>query len=254
MTRVAGIVFLDVLACAHDPALGRHGARAAKNVSTALPPWPDPDPLATASVDTPLKELVGRVHGMTLEVVAASSREKINVASGVLARGGLVLTELRAVLVEGSDGDLQPAAEIAVLTTKGSFPARLAGVDAGVGVAVLGLPEAAGVLEGPRLAESSPGGADQLVALRASKKGPALLFEAIGFFMPGSDDPLRPRSAPGLPASFAGAPVFETHGQLAGLLIAGSKNNVLMVPAERLLEILDAVHLTDDAPLVDEHI
>jgi hypothetical protein len=191
---------------------------------------------------------------MTLEVVAASSREKINVASGVLARGGLVLTELRAVLVEGSDGDLQPAAEIAVLTTKGSFPARLAGVDAGVGVAVLGLPEAAGVLEGPRLAESSPGSADQLVALRASKKGPALLFEAIGFFMPGSDDPLRPRSAPGLPASFAGAPVFETHGQLAGLLIAGSKNNVLMVPAERLLEILDAVHLTDDEPLVDEHV
>lgn len=76
----------------------------------------------------------------------------------------------------------------------------------------------------------------------------------MGFSTPGSDDPLRPRSAPGLPASFAGAPVFDAREELAGLLVAGSKNDVLLVPAERLLEILDAVQLTDDEPLVDEHI
>jgi hypothetical protein len=254
MSRVAGIVFLGVAASAHESALSPHERRPVKNVSTALSLWPHEQPLATGSFDAPVERLVGRIYGMALEVVAASSPEKINVASGVLAGGGLVLTELRAVLVEGSDGGLQPAAEIAVLTTKGAFRARLAGGDARVGIAVLKLPESAEALDGPPLAEASPRSADQVVALRASKKGPALLFEAIGFSMPSSEDSLRPRPAAGLPASFAGAPVFDGRGKLAGLLVAGSRNDIRLVPAELLLEILDAVHLTDDEPLVGEHI
>ena len=68
MTRVAGIVFLDVLACAHDPALGRHGPTAVTNVSTAQSPGPHSDPLARASVDTPVKELERDVGGATVTV------------------------------------------------------------------------------------------------------------------------------------------------------------------------------------------
>src|SRR5205823_4611373 len=163
------------------------------------------------------------------------------------AGGGLVLTELRALLIAGPDGALHPAAEIAVLTTKGVFPARIAGGALDADVAVLELPEAARGLEGPPLAEGLS--SDPLLAVRASKQGTSLVFEVIEFSLKKSADALRLQSAAGLPAAFAGAPVFDERGALAGLLIGPSEREILLVPAARLAPMLERVH--PPAPAVD---
>jgi hypothetical protein len=57
-----------------------------------------------------------------------------------------------------------------------------------------------------------------------------------------AQDGLRLRSAPGLPTSFAGAPVFEVDAELAGLLVGRSGHDVVLVPAARLLQILERVN------------
>lgn len=223
-----------------------------KNASPAISPWTGPaaDPIAAWQADAGVEAVVNRVHGMAVQVVAASSAGMINVASGVLAGGGLVLTDLRALLVEGPGASLQPPAEIAVLTTKGAFPARVVGGAFDADVAVLELPEAARTLEGPPLAEGTTG--EQLLAVRASKEGPALLFEVVGFSLKPSQDALRLRTAPGLPLSFVGAPVFDAGGELAGLLVGPSEHDVVLVPSARLLEILGHVH--PPAAQADDHI
>jgi len=243
MIRVAAVLLLGVAACAHDHALDRREVGAMKNASPAISPWigPEVDPVAD---DAGPEALVNRVHGMAVQVFAGRAG-RINVASGVLAGGGLVLTDLRALLV-----DAQPATEIAVLTTNGAFPARLAGGALDADVAVLELPEEARVLEGPPLAEEIP--ADQLLAVRAAKQGTALLFEVIGFSVKQSEDALRLRSMPGLPVSFTGAPVFDTGGELAGLLVGPNEHDVVLVPSARLLEILGHVHPA--AAQADDHI
>jgi len=253
MIRVAAISFLGVVACAHDHALDRREVGAMKNASPAISPWTgaEADPVAAGQADAGAEAaVVNRVHGMAVQVFAAGSGEKINVASGVLAGGGLVLTDLRALLVEGFGGGLQPAAEIAVLTTTGAFPARLVGGAIDADVAVLELPEAARALEGPPLAEGTSG--NQLLAVRASKQGPALLFQVIAFSLKQSQDALRLRSAPGLPISFAGAPVFDAGGELAGLLVGPSEQDVVLVPSARLLRILDRIDTS--VPPVNDHI
>lgn len=252
MSRLAAILLLGAAACAHDRALDRGEVGAMKNNSPAISPWPGPvaDPVAAGSADGGAVAVIDRVHGMAVQVFAATSAEKINTAAGVLVGDGLVLTDLRAVQVEGPDGDLQPATEIAVLTTEGVFPARLVDAALDAGVAVLELPEAARPLEGPPLAERTS--SDQLLALRASKQGPALLLEVIGFSIRRTEDPLGLRSARGLPLSFAGAPVFDAGGALAGLLVSPSANDIVLVPAARLVQILARVHSPE--PQVGDHI
>jgi hypothetical protein len=251
MIRVAAVLFLGIAACAHDHALDRREVGAMKNASPAISPWtgPEADPIAAGQADADTQAVLNRVHGMAVQVFAAGNAEKINVAAGVLAGGGLVLTDLRALMVEGAGGDLQPAAEIAVLTTRGAFPARVLGGALDADVAILQLPEAARALEGPPLAE---GTGDQLLAVRAAKEGPKLLFEVIAFSISPSQDALGLRAAPGLPIRFAGAPVFDAGGELAGLLVGPNEHDVVLVPAARLLQILGRVH--PPAPQVDEHI
>jgi hypothetical protein len=137
-----------------------------------------------------------------------------------------------------------------VLTTTGAFPARLVDGALDADVAVLELPESGRALEGPPLAEGTSG--DRFLAVRAWKQGAALLFEAIGFSMKQSQDALGLRSAPGLPITFAGAPVFDTRGELAGLLVGPSERDVVLVPSARLRQILGRVH--PSAPQADDHI
>ena len=80
---------------------------------------------------------------------------------------------------------------------------------------------------------------DQLLAIRASKQGAALLFEVIGFSIARADgDADRLQSTSVLPLTFAGAPVFDAHGALAGLLVSRSEGDGLLVPASRLRQIL----------------
>jgi len=154
-----------------------------------------------------------------------------------MAGGGLVLTDLRAVLAKGADGALTPPSEIAVVTATGVFTARIAGVARDLDIAVLELPQAARGIEGPPLAEGSLTAGDQLFAIRASKQGTALLFQVIGFSIEAAGgDALLPAPAP--PPAFVGAPVFDARGELAGLLVSPSEQDGLLVPAKSLLEIL----------------
>lgn len=57
---------------------------------------------------------------------------------------------------------------------------------------------------------------------------------------------------PALPARFAGAPVFDFNGELAGLAVRPSEGEVLLVPASVLLEILNRLQPT--VPQQDDHI
>ena len=254
MTRFAAISFLFAAACAHDHAFDRGEVGAMKNASPAISPWSGPvaDPVGDASADAPVVALVDRVHGMVVQVFAARSAEKVNTASGVLAGSGLVLTDMRALLFDGSGGTMQVATEIAVLTTQGAFPARIVDSALDAGVAVLELPEAARELEGAPLAEGSGDVGDQLLALHASKQGPALVFDVIGFSVERTANPLRLRAAPALPIGFAGAPVFDSGGALAGLLVAPNGQDIIFVPPARLLQILTRVQ--SPAVQVDDHI
>jgi hypothetical protein len=256
MSRVAAIPFLLAVACAHDHAFDRGEVGAMKNSSPAISPWSGPvaDPVAGESPDAPVVALVDQVHGMVVQVFAARGADKINSASGVLAGGGLVLTDLRSLFFEGPDGKLQVATEIAVLTSQGAFPARIAGSVFDTGVAVLELPPLARELEGPPLAEGSSDVGDQLLAIRASKQGSSLLFEVIGFSVEqAAANQLVLRAAPGVPITFAGAPVFDAGGALAGLLVGPTGQDIIFVPPARLLQILTDVH-HPPATQVDEHI
>ena len=186
-----------------------------------------------------LGAVADRMHTMAVQVVASGGGEKVNVASGVLAGDGIVLTDLNAVLQQGDGGLPEPAGEIAVLTTKGVFPARIIGAAPDVDVAVLELPLAARGIEGPPLADGPSASGDQLLAIRALKQGAELLFEAIGFSIAGADgDADRLQSTSVLPLTFAGAPVFDARGALAGLLVSRNEHDGLLVPAARLRQIL----------------
>ena len=200
-----------------------------------------------------LGAIADRMHAMAVQVVASGGGDKVNLASGVLAGDGIVLTDLRAVLVRAASGLLEPAGEIAVATAMGVFPARIVGAALDVDVAVLELPQAAGGFAGPPLAEQPSASGDSLLAVRASTQGAALLFEVIGFSIEQADgDAPRLQSTPAIPLSFAGAPVFDARGALAGLLVSPDEQDGLLVPAARLREILSRIRTA--APQVDDHI
>jgi hypothetical protein len=190
-----------------------------------------------------LGEVADRMHTMAVQVIASGGGEKVNLASGVLAGGGIVLTDLRAVAVATPSGSLEPLSEIAVATAKGVLAARVVGAALDVDVAVLELPPAASELEGPPLAEAPSASGDQLLAIRASQQGSQLLFEVIGFSVDQvAGDAHRLESRPVLPINFAGAPIFNAGGSLAGLLVSPSEQKGLLVSAARLRQILERIH------------
>jgi hypothetical protein len=178
-----------------------------------------------------------RLHTMAVQVVASAGGAKVNAASGVMAGGGIVFTDLRAVLAKGPDGAVGAPKQIVVLTAAGVFAAHVVAVAPDLDVAVLELPRAARGLAGPPLAEGSLAAGDKLLAIRASRQGTALSFEAIGFSIEAAGgDALLPTPPP--PLDFAGAPVFDARGELAGLLVSPSERDGLLVPAKSLVEIL----------------
>lgn len=195
-----------------------------------------------------LGEVADRVHTMAVQVIASRGDERVNLATGVLAGDGIVLTDLRAVAVATPGGALEPLDQIAVATSKGLLAARVVGAALDVDVAVLELPQGASGLEGPPLAEEPSINGDRLLAIRASQQGSQLLFEVIGFSIDQVDgDAHRLQSTPVLPVNFAGAPIFDAGGSLAGLLVSPSEQDGLLVSAARLRQILARIHRHRDA-------
>jgi hypothetical protein len=200
-----------------------------------------------------LEEVANRVHLMAVEVIASGGGDKVSAVSGVLAGDGIVLTDLRALLVQVPGGVLQPTSEIVVLTAKGAFAARIVGAALDVDVAVLELSQGARGLQGAPLAEKPSASGDSLLAIRASNEGTAILFEAISFSVEQAEgDARRLQATPAVPTSFAGAPVFDADGSLAGLLVSPTETDGLLVPAARLRQILARARTA--VPKVDEHI
>jgi hypothetical protein len=80
------------------------------------------------------------------------------------------------------------------------------------------------------------------------------VFEAVGFAIDRTGDPLRLQEVPGLPASFTGAPVVDRSGGLAGLLVGPTQHEIILVPAGRLLQILERVRPAEPETEIDSHI
>lgn len=171
----------------------------------AKPLVPDPD----------LQAVADRAHGWTVFVIAHSGGEQVT-SSGVLLRGGLVLTDLHGLIAQQADGSLAPA-EIEVLVDGlGPKPVLLAGGDASLGIAVLQLPDQLRNLPGATVAGDDPQVADELLAMGNDGNAINVLGVKVDRLGPGA----RLQTSAVLPATFRGGPLFDTRGQLAALSLA----------------------------------
>lgn len=159
-----------------------------------------------------LRAVAERAHGWTVFVSAKSGDEQVT-ASGVLIRGGLVLTDLHGLLSQQPDGSLAPAEITVVVDGVGPLPAALAGGDVALGVAVLLLPDEARSLPGATIATADPGVADELLAM--GNDGSSV--DVLGVKVDHIDANARLRTSAQLPAEFRGGPLFDTNGNLAAL-------------------------------------
>ncbi len=178
-------------------------------------------------------ELAVQVRARALVSIAGDKgepevHEATSAASGILVGGGLVLTDAGSVMLPSGDG-AEPAASIGVAVGEiGILSAQVVTADLHLGVAVLRLPDAVGELPGVRFAEDPPRPGDVLIAVGAH--GDSL--RAVDATLAGSDRAGLHLSAD-LPREFRGAPLFDDHGLLVGMV-----ERDRAVPAARLEELL----------------
>lgn len=165
------------------------------------PLWTAPD----------LRSVADRAHAWTVHVTARGANETVT-ASGVIIRGGLVLTDLHGLLSKQPDGTIAPAEIVVDVAGVGALPALLAGADVALGIAVLRLPDAARDLPGADIARSDPDIADPLLAMGSDGKVVDVLGVKVDHV-----DRLRLHTTGALPPEFRGGPLFDAHGDLAAL-------------------------------------
>ena len=158
-----------------------------------------------------LRPVADQAHGYTVFVVAQSGGSRTS-ASGVLIHGGLVLTDLHGLVERQADGSLAGAEILVVVDGLGPLPAKLAGADATLGIALLQLPDEARQLPGAEIATSDPNIADELLAMGTDGK----VVDVLGVRIDHIGVPLLHTSAT-LPESFRGGPLFDVNGHLAAL-------------------------------------
>lgn len=160
-----------------------------------------------------LQTVADRAHGFTVLVVSRAAGEEKR-ASGVLIRGGLVLTDLNGLVSPGADGSIAPRAEIVVVIDHlGPLPAALAGGDTDLGIAVLRLPDVAKKVPGASIATEDPAVADNLVAMGTD----GTVVDVLGVKVDHVESGARLRTSSVLPETFRGGPLFDVHGDLAAL-------------------------------------
>jgi S1-C subfamily serine protease len=215
---------------------------------------------ARSAVVTPLQPLIDlqavadRVHSLTVEVrsraFVSNGRsgeglrvaEAVSVASGVLLGDGLVVTSLSSVAVPRSDGQLEPAPEIEVtIDGVGTLPARLVAGDLASDVAVVRLPEQARALSGATLADDDPAAGETVIAIGIEGDAVRVVAISVDRVEPnGSRDRLYTDRA--LPPPFAGGPLFDTAGHLAGVNTASAADASLAAPVSVLRALLLRMH------------
>lgn len=215
---------------------------------------------ARSAVVTPLQPLIDlqtvadRVHSLTVEVRARAFvsngrsgeglhvAEALSVASGALLGDGLVVTSLSSVALRRSDGELEPAAEIEVtIDDVGTLPARLVGGDLASDVAVLRLPDQARALSGATLADDDPTAGERVIAIGVEGDAVRVVAVSVDRVEPnGTRDRLYTDRA--LPPPFAGGPLFDSAGHLAGVNTATTADPGLAAPASVLRALLLRMH------------
>lgn len=174
-----------------------------------------------------LRAVADRAHAWTVFVSARSGGEQ-STASGVLIRGGLVLTDLHGLLARQPDGSLAPAEITVVVDGLGRLPALLAGGDAALGIAVLRLPDVARNLPGATIAPADPDIADELLAMGTDGTN----VDVLGVKVDHIERGVLLRVSAALPASFRGGPLFDARGNLAALELpagAAAASSVLQI-------------------------
>jgi S1-C subfamily serine protease len=196
-----------------------------------------------------LQAVADRVHALAVQVRARAFvadqtdgelrvHEAVSMASGVLVGNGLVLTALSAVTLQGPDGGLQPANEVEVVVDDvGTLPARLLAGDAGLGVAVVQLPDLARGLAAASLAADDPKPGDELLAVGVdgdSIRAVGVLLEKI--VLDDAGPRLETDRAP--PPSFWGGPLFDERGHLVGIAVRETRAGGTGVPVSLLRPLL----------------
>ena len=166
---------------------------------------PDPD----------LQAIADRAHSWTVFVIARSGGEEVT-SSGVLLRGGLVLTDLHGLIGQREDGTLAPAEIEVLLDGAGPTPVLLTAGDAALGIAVLKLPDQFRNVAGATVSGEDPQIADELLAMGNDGREVNVLGVKVDHVGPGE----RLHTSAALPAVFRGGPLFDTRGDLAALSLA----------------------------------
>ena len=178
-----------------------------------------------------LHAVADRAHAWTVFVTASGGGVKSS-ASGVLIGGGLVLTDLHGLLTREPGGAVVPAEITVVVDGVGPLPARLAGIDAALGIAVLRLPDQARGLPGAAIAAVDPDVADELLAMGTDGTSVNVLGVKVDHIEGG----VMLRTSAALPASFRGGPLFDARGNLAALELpegAAAASSVLHLLEQR---------------------
>ena len=187
-----------------------------------------------------LQALADHVHEYAVLVTAGADETGV---SGVLIGDGLVLTELRAVVSQDLRGVVVKE-DIRVVAAGARVAARMIAAAPDANVAVLQLAAGADSSRAPALAAGPAEAGDPLLAVRASLGGPAtILYDAVEVRIePGTSAGEPPRMRAALPAGFAGAPVFDARGDLAGLNVMITDTIGVLIPAEALRRLIARVH------------
>jgi len=215
---------------------------AAAAVVVPGPPGPDFKPVAD------------RVHALTVLVRARAFiadrsddgrlqvHEAASSASGVLVGHGLAITDLGAVTLPRRDGQLERAAEIEVVVADvGTIPARLVGVDAALGVAVLRLPDETRTLPGASLTAGHPAAAEPMIAFGADDRHLTAIRVQVNDVVDGEGDAFRLQTDRAFPEPFWGGPLFDAQGRLAGLIVRPQGTGGTAIPASLLRPLVEKI-------------
>jgi hypothetical protein len=193
------------------------------------------------------KSVADRVHALTVLVRAhafVSGRdagghlrvdEGVSASSGVLVGGALAVTDLSSVTLPGKDGKPEPVAAIeVVLPEVGTVPAQVAAVDAGLGIAVLRLPDETREIPGAVLASGDSAESEARIAIGADEAHLRAIPVQVGVPEGGDESGSRLAIDRALPDFFRGGPLFDGQGRLAGVIVGSSG----AVPVSQLRSLL----------------
>jgi hypothetical protein len=214
---------------------------ASASVRELLRPAPSP---ALRAVADRVEEQVVQIHSRaTLAVRNALGELEPRTASlagaGVLIGNGLALASLHVALLAGADGALAQVDQIAIaVPNHGIYQAALLGGDLEMDVGLfqlLGAPD----MEGAALAPGDPALGDTVVALGSARDYTTAVGSAVTSVQISGGLAVRFLLAAPLGSVFWGGPVFDSDGELCGLLSPAADGSIAAVPVSLLRRVIE---------------